>query len=170
MRRVLAAVVLALVALTIVTEAAAGSSIYADIYAATGIHRTVDASLEALAKARAVEIVTDFSHDGWPGTTYEVIAWNAGYADPVAEAVNQWMGSPDHRAILTDPTLNAIGCGSAYSGGRTYFACELIHSAGATPTATPLPTASPGSSAGQPQVRPQPTNTPTLLPNTSYAR
>lgn len=166
MRRVLAAVLLALLALTVVTETAATTSIYADIEAASGIHRTINPTLVTLAQKRSAEIVTDFSHNGWPGWTAEVIAWNSGYSDPLLAAVQGWRNSPEHWAILSDPYYTDIGCGWTVSGSRTYIACELIHTTGPAPTATPAPSTGPRP-LGTPQ-RPGPVvSPPKYLPNTA---
>lgn len=135
MRR-LAAILLA--ALLLVPQGTAATETLEDVIAAaTHISRPISAGLQAYAQQRALQVVTDFSHDGWCGCTYEVIAWNQGYADPAAEAVTQWMGSPDHRAIITNPSLQAIGCGSTTVAGRFYAVCELNPSAGSSPVPSP---------------------------------
>lgn len=166
MRRLLIASLVALVPIFAGAGLLRGtSSIYSDIQGATGIQRTVTPWLVSLAQMRSAELVTDFSHDGWPGTTDEVIAWNSGYADPLSAAVTDWMASPDHRAILVDSSLNEIGCGWTVSGSRTYVACELIHATGASPTATPEASRVPAPSGGMPQEY-----GPGRLPNTAYRK
>lgn len=109
----------------------AASSIYSDITAATGITRTISSSLAAYAQKRSVQIVTDFSHDQWCCNDAEIIDWNSGYPDPLLEAIIQFMGSPEHRAILLDRGLTQIGCGSTYQSStrRTYIACEFRRAA-----------------------------------------
>lgn len=88
--------------------------------------RTEDPALHELAHVRAVEISTDFSHAGM--VTAEVLAWNQGFADPVAQAVSQWQGSPTHDSLLRDPTFNLIGCGSFTTDDGRYFAACLLGS------------------------------------------
>jgi hypothetical protein len=118
----------------------------------SGIDRVVDADLTAIAEARVVEIQGDenFNHDGWRDGTAEVLAWNADYPDPVAHAVGQWQGSPEHWAILADPTFTRIGCAhDLATDGRDYFVCVLA--------------------AGVPAVQPvDPTSGGELIPNTRY--
>ena len=58
--------------------------------------RTESAELHDIAHQRAVEISTDFSHNGIRAGTAEVLAWNSGYADPIAEVLSGWAGSPTH--------------------------------------------------------------------------
>lgn len=132
--------------------------------------RTEDLDLHALAHERAAfqvaysgGVCTDGSltHDGL--VTAEVLACN--YAGP-ERAVEQWQGSPVHDAILSDPSLATIGCGSA-SGldGATFYACVLGQvesppaSSGDGPRASSVP-----SSGAAPVGGPAPT--PVLLPNT----
>ena len=70
------------------------------------------------------------------------------------------MASPEHRAILTDPTYDAIGCGVTTSEGRYFFVCVLAASADSPPP--------PGST--QPQPLPIPTAPAlTTLPDTAVA-
>jgi hypothetical protein len=74
-----------------------------------------------------------------PGTA-EVLVWNRGEANPVANAVWRWMGSPTHNAILSDRQYGRIGCAERSVGGTHWFACVLA--AGplpAQPVAAPLP-------------------------------
>ena len=101
---------------------------------ATGIDRTQDPALAALAQTRSVEIVNDFGHhinhrlpDWYWG---EVIGYNGGMADPVASIVDGWRNSPSHWDVLTNPGYTRIGCGitkaegSQYAYGyRYYFVC-----------------------------------------------
>lgn len=109
------------------------------ISTATGIDRTVDPSLTAIAERRVVEIQTDYSHNGKPSYTAEVLVWNSGYTDPVAEALIQWQASPDHWAILTNRAYTRIGCATAALVEKTYFACELTPGVpGATAAPAPV--------------------------------
>jgi hypothetical protein len=103
----------------------------------TGIDRTVDPNLTAIAERRVVEIQTEFSHDGMDPCCAEVLAWNSGYADPVTHLVEQWQGSPVHWAILTDPSYTAIGCAVAFVENRAYAACALA--GGGQPATAPSP-------------------------------
>jgi len=81
--------------------------------------------LVTIADWRLPQVEVNFSHDDWPGTTAEVLAWNSGYDDPAATAVAMWKASPEHWAILSNPYWARIGCASGYSGGKWYFVCEL---------------------------------------------
>lgn len=117
---------------------------------ATGLDRTVDPGLTAIAERRVVEIQADFSHIGYDPCCAEVIAWNAGQADPVARLVEQWRGSSAHWTILTDPSYPAIGCAVAIAGERTYGVCILGAPAGAGVTTEPAPP--PSAPAGLPDT------------------
>lgn len=57
--------------------------------------------------------------------TAEVLAMNAGMADPVATAVQQWIGSAPHNAILSNGSYGRIGCAETVTGGTHWFACVL---------------------------------------------
>ena len=130
--------------------------------------RTEDPALHDLAHQRALEASVNFSHVG--ATTPEVLAWNQGMADPVSTVIAQWLESPAHLAILSDPTLTAIGCGSVTTSDGRYFAACLLGSS--APVIVPAPPAEvpyvpPGSSnLSQPQPLMN-TPPPALLPNTA---
>lgn len=118
----------------------------------THIDRTVDPGLTQIAEQRVIEIQTDWSHDQKPPQTWEVLVWNQGFSDPVTEAMRQWQASPEHWAILTNPSLTRIGCAHALSPDqRDFFACELMTPTfvAGTPTSSIVPaptqTASPSS-------------------------
>jgi hypothetical protein len=98
-----------------------------DAVAAAFLVRTVDAELHAIAHARVAEISAagDLDHAGMRPGTAEVLAMNAGVADPVAHALNQWIGSSFHRGILSDGSYGRIGCAEAVDGGVHWFACVL---------------------------------------------
>ena len=98
------------------------------------------------------------THDGL--TTHEVLACN--YIGP-ERAVEQWQGSITHHAILSDPTLNTIGCGSAAGlDGAWFFACVLAaEPVEAARTPNPTPVGSIPTSGATPQP------TPALLPDTA---
>ena len=119
--------------------------------------RTESTALHDIAHQRAVEISSDFSHNGQRSGTAEVIAYNSGFADPVGHVLGQWQGSPPHDAILSDPSLTLIGCGSYFDGVTTWFAC-LLATGSTQPPATP-----PAPPDG---TEPAPTPAP-LLPNTA---
>ena len=135
-------------------------ALYLAITAATGITRTPDATLEALAAQRVIEIQTTFGHRAMPELSQwswgEVIGWNNGYTDPVAAVVNGWMASPDHRAILLGAYTH-IGCAhDATADGRQWFVCIL-----GIPPAAPPPPGQPGSGGG---------SVPDPLPDTATAQ
>jgi hypothetical protein len=103
----------------------------AALLSATGIARTVDADLTAIAEERVVEIsacADCFTHVGQPDDTWEVLAFTTD-ADPAERAVELWMASAEHAAILTDPSLTRIGCAYRLVADAHYFACELMQAA-----------------------------------------
>ena len=120
MRRLLLALVLvALTPSSVLSDADLTQAVNAAF-----LFRTEDPALHELAHQRALEASVNFSHVG--ATTAEVLAWNQGMTDPVSTAVRQWLESPAHFAILMDPTLTLIGCGSVTtSDGRYVAACLL---------------------------------------------
>jgi hypothetical protein len=122
MRRLLPLLLLVLLSSS---PAVAGTSLESRIQTATGIVRAVDTGLQARAQQRAVEIQTNFGHCCLNGNEAEVIAWNAGFADPLAQLVSAWLASPEHSAILRDPAYRSIGCATALAGTRTYGVCIL---------------------------------------------
>ena len=125
--------------------------------------RTEDPELHAIAHQRAVEVSTDWSHNGIRPGTWEVLAYNAGFTDPASKAVEQWQGSPTHDAILSDTRLDLIGCGSHQTAdGTWYFACVL---AAPVPSNLPAPTGQLAPTA-QPTVQ---SPEPVLLPDTAIA-
>ena len=125
-------------------------------------------SLHDLAHQRAQYQVTysggvcaenSLTHDGW--TTAEVLACN--YTGP-ARAVEQWLGSPAHHAILSDPAYTDIGCASALGvGGAIFYACVLVAGEPPVPSNFPTPTEQLAPTA-QPTVQ---SPEPVLLPNTA---
>ena len=125
----------------------------------TGIPRTVDADLSAIAQRRAVEIQSDFSHNGWDPSTAEIIAWNRS-ADPVTTLASQWQGSPPHWAILTDPKYDRWGCGISQVGDAYYGAC--VFRSGTAPNVS-QPTLPPPNVSNPPES----SHPPILLPNTA---
>ena len=139
--------------------------------------RTESAELHAIAHQRAVEISTNFSHDGMRPGMAEVLAYNGLGA---ARAVEQWIASPSHHAILSDPAFREIGCGSHIVGDVYFAACVLTWGDSPPPQApVPAPPAEVPIQSGEPVVAarsPKPTPvgstptagaTPVLLPNTA---
>lgn len=139
--------------------------ILALIVAATGISRPVDPYLVSVAEQRVVEIQTNFSHDGMQ--TAEILAWNAGYGsaeDSAERAVQQWVGSPPHWAIMSDPSYNRIGCATALTGDTYWYVCAF-----GTGTDGPPP-ADNSTSSPEPAPAPEPTLEPVLLPDTAMGQ
>jgi hypothetical protein len=126
----------------------------------TWLTRTEDASLHDIAHQRAVEIASDWSHNGMRAGTAEVLAYNSGYADSISKAISQWLGSPTHDAILSDPSYTRIGCAEYVTpDGTHWFACVLAaEPVGAARTPNPTPVGSTPTSGATPP--------PVLLPNT----
>lgn len=138
----------------------------------TGIERTVDPELTSIAEQRAIEISSCsdeldlagnpipgdcWSHDGIRSDTYEVLAWNTHHTDEEAttRAVYQWQGSPDHWVILTNSSLNLIGCATTHAHGRYYFVCTLRAGTATTPVSSePISTSSPSPSVATVQLLP----------------
>jgi hypothetical protein len=136
------------------------------LIALTGIPRTADAELSAIAQRRAVEIQSDFSHSGWVygrDGEAEIIAMNYG-PDPVTTLAAQWQGSPPHWAILTDPKFDRWGCGIHQVGNATWGAC--IFASGSQAVAQTVAPSSGGNDAGS-NPAPEIPAPPILLPNTS---
>jgi hypothetical protein len=98
-----------------------------DAVAAAFLVRTVDPNLHDIAHARVAEISAagELDHAGMRPGTAEVLAMNAGVADPVAHALNQWIGSSFHRGILSDGSYGRIGCAETVDDGVHWFACVL---------------------------------------------
>lgn len=132
-----------------------GALLIAAILAVTGIPRTTNADLSALAELRVAEVAAagTLSHryldeldngawDGWG----EVLALSEGDNDPTSEIlvglVDAWMGSPTHRAVLVDPDFESIGCAAVWSGIRLYAVCVLGDATDSPPSRTsPQPAA-----------------------------
>jgi hypothetical protein len=124
--------------------------------------RAEDPALHDIAHQRAVEISTDWSHNGRREGTAEVLAYNSGFADPASKALSQWQGSPTHHAILSDPTYTRLGCGSHQTpDGTHWFACVLAaEPVGAARTPNPTPVGSIPTSGANPVSTPQPVTLP----------
>lgn len=121
--------------------------------ASTYVLRYTDAGLHAIAHERVAELAACdcLDHEGMHSGTAEVIAYNAGFADPVARVVQTWRNSPEHNAILADRSYGRIGCAALLDGGTSWFACVL----------------SPGALPPQPAPAAASTPAPILLPNTA---
>lgn len=98
-----------------------------DAVAAAFLVRHVDVALHDIAHARVTELAAAglLSHDGMRPGTAEVVAYNTGVADPVANAVGQWIDSDLHRGILSDGSYGRIGCAETVANGTHWFACVL---------------------------------------------
>jgi len=55
----------------------------------------------------------------------ENIGLNRGHQQPVAHAVEQWLGSPGHRASLLDPGFEKTGVGVALGEDGTFYFTQL---------------------------------------------
>jgi hypothetical protein len=132
----------------------------------TYVHRTEDASLHDIAHQRAVEIASDWSHNGMRAGTAEVLAYNSGFADPVSKAIDQWAGSPSHAAILSDPSYTRIGCAERVTDGTHWFACVLAGPSPSEPVRVEAP-ASPDASVSGDTGGLRPTPPPVPLPDTA---
>jgi hypothetical protein len=98
-----------------------------DAVAAAFLVRHIDATLHDIAHARVAEIAAAgrLTHDGTRPGTAEVLAYNTGVSNPVANAVGQWIASDLHRGILSDGSYGRIGCAETVAGGTHWFACVL---------------------------------------------
>lgn len=116
-----------LLLLPITTSQVSADSDIINAVATQYFDRIEDAGLHAIAHQRAIEIVSDWSHNQRRGWTAEVLAQNFGVIDPATQVVTQWLGSPDHHNILSDPYWTHIGCASHVENGIYYAACVLTH-------------------------------------------
>ena len=92
------------------------------------VQRSVAEGLTDIAQRRVVEISrcrSCMNHDLQRRGTAEVLGWNSGYPDPIAQVVWAWKHSYEHNAILSDRRLDRIGCAHRRINGRHYFACVL---------------------------------------------
>jgi hypothetical protein len=161
-RRVGAAVSIALVLLGVTASSVLSDPTLTSLVNAAYLPRTEDAELHDIAHQRAVEIASDWSHNGMRDGTAEVLAYNSGFADPISKAIDQWQGSPTHAAILSDPSYIRIGCAEyVTSDGTHWFACVL---AGNPVVAQPVQTPA---SAQVPTPAPTPAPVVKALPNTA---
>ncbi len=104
---------------------------------------TMDAALRNVARAYSQDMIDRnfFDHvnpDGddlsdrlaGAGVTYamagENIAWNQGFADPVATAVEGWMSSPGHRANILRSEFTHTGIGIAVTSDDAYYFTQVF--------------------------------------------
>lgn len=170
MRRIVAVVLSVLMALGVVSSTARADTRIEDMVSAASFQHTYDAELHTIAHQRAVEIASNFSHDGRRSWTAEIIGYNSGFADPEATVVQSWLDSAPHYAIITDRTYTRIGCGSAFINNTYWFAC-VFAAPEVTPVQPPQPTPAPVAPAptqpAQPSA-PQPqASTVPVLPDTA---
>jgi hypothetical protein len=130
--------------------------------------RNVDAPLHQIAHERVAELAACqcLEHDGMRDGTAEVLALNSGMADPVGMAVQQWIDSPPHHAILSNAGYGRIGCAETVTGGTHWFVCVLAPGplppqpapivAAPAPPAPPPPPASTAPPPAAPSVAPMP--------------
>ena len=185
---VIVVLVITTIALTRPSPVLGDSDLTAEVAEVFGISRTELQALHDLAHVRAVEISTDFTHNGMRGADAEVLALNGGSYE---RAVQQWLGSAPHAAILSNPDYGSIGCGSHALADATFYVC-LLNRGGVTtapvPTPAPpvsipsppavppvgsgpgvIPAPSSGGSASGP-AHPTPTPTPFMLPDAAMPR
>ncbi len=137
-----------------------------------------DARMADLARQRAAYMAAtgEFSHTHANGTSVfdmiaaaritwfgagEIIAWNnAEVLDySVAFAVQGWMGSPPHTAIVLSTEFSRVGFGMAISPttGKRYWAGVYLKGPATTATtpgaAAPTPTATPAATAASARIR-----------------
>ena len=92
------------------------------------IPRAVGETLHDIARQRVIEISrcsTCLNHNLQRPGTAEVLGWNSGYTDPIAQIIRAWANSPIHNAILSDRDLERIGCAHRFLHGKHWFACVL---------------------------------------------
>jgi hypothetical protein len=100
-----------------------------DAVAAAFLVRHVDATLHDIAHARVAELAAAgrLSHDGMRPGTAEVVAYNSGVANPVANAVGQWIGGTHWFAcVLAAGPLPAQG-GTLSSGSSALPDTRMAH-------------------------------------------
>lgn len=123
--------------------------------------RNADAGLHEIASQRVAELRACgcLEHDRMRPGTAEVLAWNRGAANPIASALNQWIGSLVHHGILSNRSYGRIGCAELVDGSIHWFACILA--AGPLPAGTTA-----GTGAGTTAAAPAPAF---ALPDTATA-
>ena len=90
--------------------------------------RTVDADLHAMAHERVPEISacgSCMNHDGMRPGTAEVLGYNGGFSNPIAQVIDDWASSAVHDGILSDRSYGRIGCAERVAGNEHWFVCVL---------------------------------------------
>jgi hypothetical protein len=124
MRKIIVATVIAL-AFASPAQADGGLT---EAVASAWFPRTVDADLHAMAHERVAEISacgSCMNHDGMRPGTAEVIGYNAGFSNAIAQVVDDWASSATHDGILSDRSYGRIGCAERSAGGDHWFVCVL---------------------------------------------
>ena len=86
-----------------------------------------DDSLEELAKRRAQEIVSNFSHDGCPGYAGENIFREGIASTSVARPHEWWMNSPGHRTNILLPEYTRIGISCYTFDGHNWWVENFMY-------------------------------------------
>lgn len=166
-----------LMLLTSTTVSASSAGLESGVASTFGINRTVDSGLRSIAAQRVAQISVgansslatqpNFSHAGM--MTTEVLAWNYGWPDPQGQAIQQWLTSAPHYAILVNRNLTRIGCADNVVNGVYFAVCALAYSnTGTGTTQSPSPTrTNPVTVAPTPTRGSEPQEPVTVLPNTS---
>lgn len=176
MRRVIVALLAVLLLIGFATKSTADTSLTGAVGAAY-FQRTESTDLHNLAHRRAVEVSTNWSHDGRRADTWEVLAYNQWHEDPIASAIRQWQGSPTHDVILENRSLTQIGCAEYVSPDQTHwFACVLLPAAEPVEVVSspkPVPVGSSPTSGATTDPVPPPRTEPApvlVLPNTALGQ
>lgn len=121
--------------------AVSSSTLLSEIRRTRGDSIPTSSLLTKLAQNRAIQITTNFSHDGAGAglSKYfwgEILAWNT-YPDGASEAtaVQQWLDSSSHRRILLNDSWTHVGVGVANSGDKHYYAAIFAIINSTAPTA-----------------------------------
>ena len=103
--------------------------LYVILSTVTGINRSVDANLAAIAQDRSAAIVCAspdfFTHAGKPQGVAEILVCFPSGGDDAQHAADAWMASQAHHDVLVNPAYHSIGCGYTVTGDSILFACEL---------------------------------------------
>lgn len=147
------------------------------IATSSGINRTTDPDLTALAQVRVTEYATgqyggthrdlDELDNGRWSSWGEVLGWNRFYpsADTSVQAVVEgWMESPTHHSILVAPQYDSVGCAFAVGESEDHEAWYVCIFADRART-TDKPSQTPEYDIGEPATL----INPDLLPDTAMA-
>ena len=124
----LGAVLLGVILVLVMASPVQAASGLTGAVAKAWLPRTVGETLHDIAVQRVFEIsrcATCMTHDLQRRGTAEVLGWNRGYDNPVAQVIWAWKHSYIHNAILSDRSLDRIGCAHRKIGGKHWFACVL---------------------------------------------